>query len=119
MDNTDLNLEPTSKKRKLSRSESSSQGVTRKHTRVLAACDECRISKTRCDSARPVCAKCLKKGVPCVYPDKDPFSMYVTSSPNGNVEKVLFCTDTFEKDLNRGVNVYLEPLRASRRFSLN
>lgn len=77
MDTPDLILESTTKKRKLSQPGPSSLGATRKHTRVLAACDECRISKTRCDSARPVCAKCQKKGVPCVYPDKDPFSMYV------------------------------------------
>ncbi|EED17953.1 conserved hypothetical protein [Talaromyces stipitatus ATCC 10500] len=75
METTDLIVEPTSKKRKLSRSGSSVE-ATRKHTRVLAACDECRISKTRCDSVRPVCAKCLKKRVPCVYPDKDPFSIF-------------------------------------------
>ena len=50
---------------------------TRKHTRVLTACDACRLSKTRCDSARPVCAKCIKRGVPCEYPDKDPLSMFV------------------------------------------
>ncbi|KAG2419656.1 hypothetical protein HFD88_004452 [Aspergillus terreus] len=35
----------------------------RKHTRVLTACDACRLSKTRCDSARPVCAKCIQRGV--------------------------------------------------------
>ena len=45
------------------------------HTRALAACEACRVSKTRCDSARPVCAKCSKRGLACVYPDKDPSSM--------------------------------------------
>lgn len=45
------------------------------HTRILAACDACRVSKTRCDSARPTCAKCAERGVGCHYPDKDPFSM--------------------------------------------
>jgi Fungal Zn(2)-Cys(6) binuclear cluster domain len=48
------------------------------HTRTMAACDACRVSKTRCDAARPVCAKCLKRGRNCVYPDRDPTSMYVT-----------------------------------------
>jgi hypothetical protein len=47
------------------------------HTRALAACEACRVSKTRCDSARPVCAKCSKRGLACVYPDKDPSSMSV------------------------------------------
>ncbi|KEF60106.1 uncharacterized protein A1O9_04956 [Exophiala aquamarina CBS 119918] len=46
------------------------------HTRTLAACEHCRISKTRCDSARPVCSKCAKRGVSCVYPDKDPSSIF-------------------------------------------
>ncbi|KAK1145189.1 hypothetical protein N8T08_004622 [Aspergillus melleus] len=54
------------------------QPDTRKHTRVLTACDACRLSKTRCDSARPVCAKCIKRGVPCEYPDKDPLSILET-----------------------------------------
>lgn len=53
------------------------------HTRALAACEACRVSKTRCDSARPVCAKCSKRGLACVYPDKDPSSMYVCL-PKGN-----------------------------------
>ncbi|KAL2870934.1 uncharacterized protein BJX67DRAFT_210929 [Aspergillus lucknowensis] len=48
---------------------------SRKHTRVLTACDACRLSKTRCDSARPVCAKCVKRGVACVYPESDPLSI--------------------------------------------
>lgn len=61
-----------SKKRKTT----TQQPPSRKHSRVLAACDACRISKTRCDSARPVCAKCVKRGIQCVYPDKDLFSMY-------------------------------------------
>ncbi|PNP47807.1 hypothetical protein THARTR1_10492 [Trichoderma harzianum] len=48
------------------------------HTRILAACDACRVSKTRCDSARPTCAKCAERGVGCHYPDKDPFSIFET-----------------------------------------
>lgn len=48
------------------------------HTRTVAACDACRVSKTRCDAARPECSKCVKRGRPCVYPDKDPSSVYVS-----------------------------------------
>ncbi|KAL7816114.1 hypothetical protein V8C44DRAFT_324015 [Trichoderma aethiopicum] len=48
------------------------------HTRILAACDACRVSKTRCDSARPTCAKCAERGLGCRYPDKDPFSIFET-----------------------------------------
>ncbi|KAK1255586.1 hypothetical protein MKX07_007845 [Trichoderma sp. CBMAI-0711] len=48
------------------------------HTRILAACDACRVSKTRCDSARPTCAKCAERGLSCRYPDKDPFSIFET-----------------------------------------
>ncbi|KAL7783603.1 hypothetical protein V8C37DRAFT_397002 [Trichoderma ceciliae] len=48
------------------------------HTRILAACEACRISKTRCDSARPTCAKCAERGLACNYPDKDPFSIFET-----------------------------------------
>lgn len=49
----------------------------RKHTRVLTACDACRLSKTRCDSARPVCAKCVQRGVACEYPETDAISVSV------------------------------------------
>ena len=45
------------------------------HTRALAACDACRISKTRCDATRPECANCTERGRRCVYPDNDPSSM--------------------------------------------
>ncbi|KAH7322572.1 hypothetical protein B0I35DRAFT_184175 [Stachybotrys elegans] len=46
------------------------------HSRTMAACDACRVSKTRCDSARPSCGKCAKRGKPCVYPDKDPSTIF-------------------------------------------
>ncbi|VUC35044.1 unnamed protein product [Clonostachys rosea] len=45
-------------------------------TRTAVACDACRISKTRCDATRPSCAKCRKRGRCCVYPDKDPTSVF-------------------------------------------
>lgn len=51
----------------------------RKHTRVLTACHACRLSKTRCDSARPECAKCIQRGVACEYPDKDAISVLVSN----------------------------------------
>ncbi|KIW55079.1 hypothetical protein PV05_07391 [Exophiala xenobiotica] len=44
-------------------------------TRNVAACDACRQSKTRCDNARPSCAKCATNGVRCIYSAKDPISM--------------------------------------------
>ncbi|KAJ5454186.1 Glycoside hydrolasesuperfamily [Penicillium daleae] len=55
--------------------DTSSTARPRKHTRVLTACDACRLSKTRCDSARPVCAKCIQRGVACEYPDTDAISV--------------------------------------------
>ncbi|KAL4997911.1 hypothetical protein BDV10DRAFT_79575 [Aspergillus recurvatus] len=48
---------------------------SRKHTRVLTACEACRLSKTRCDSSRPCCGKCLRRGVACIYPESDPLSI--------------------------------------------
>ncbi|CAI6094214.1 unnamed protein product [Clonostachys chloroleuca] len=45
-------------------------------TRTAVACDACRISKTRCDATRPSCAKCQKRGRRCLYPDKDPSSVF-------------------------------------------
>ncbi|KAJ5776239.1 uncharacterized protein N7511_001250 [Penicillium nucicola] len=58
--------------------ESTSTARTRKNTRVLTACDACRLSKTRCDSARPVCAKCIQRGVACEYPETDAISVLET-----------------------------------------
>ncbi|CAI7622330.1 unnamed protein product [Penicillium pancosmium] len=60
------------------RMEASSTAQPRKHTRVLNACNACRLSKTRCDSARPVCAKCIQRGVACEYPQTDPISVLET-----------------------------------------
>lgn len=57
--------------------EPSSTARPRKNTRVLTACDACRLSKTRCDSARPVCAKCIQRGVACEYPETDAISVSV------------------------------------------
>lgn len=34
---------------------------------VSAACDGCRVRKTRCDGGRPVCGKCTTRGVECAY----------------------------------------------------
>jgi hypothetical protein len=57
--------------------DASSIARPRKHSRVLTACDACRLSKTRCDSARPVCAKCIQRGVACEYPETDAISVSV------------------------------------------
>ncbi|KAF1364677.1 hypothetical protein EJ07DRAFT_161670 [Lizonia empirigonia] len=35
--------------------------------KLHAACDECRTRKLRCSGARPVCARCAREGVVCVY----------------------------------------------------
>ncbi|EGR49689.1 uncharacterized protein TRIREDRAFT_121121 [Trichoderma reesei QM6a] len=79
-DSSNINSQPqpdnlmetnSSKKRKRSKDIPS-------HTRILAACDACRVSKTRCDSVRPTCAKCAERGLSCKYPDKDPFSIFET-----------------------------------------
>ncbi|KAJ5882605.1 uncharacterized protein N7529_001277 [Penicillium soppii] len=58
--------------------DSSSTARPRKNTRVLTACDACRLSKTRCDSARPVCSKCIQRGVTCEYPETDAISVLDT-----------------------------------------
>ncbi|CAK7269819.1 hypothetical protein SEPCBS119000_003766 [Sporothrix epigloea] len=41
------------------------QGTQRK--RVFKACDSCRVMKSKCDGARPACARCLGYGYKCVY----------------------------------------------------
>ncbi|CAP92980.1 Pc16g03100 [Penicillium rubens Wisconsin 54-1255] len=48
--------------------DASSTARPRRNTRVLTACDACRLSKTRCDSARPVCAKCVQRDMILSWP---------------------------------------------------
>ncbi|KXS95909.1 hypothetical protein AC578_2633 [Pseudocercospora eumusae] len=38
-----------------------------KRVTVRAACEECRLRKTKCDGARPVCGRCETRRQPCVY----------------------------------------------------
>lgn len=40
--------------------------------RAVAACQQCRIRKTKCDNVRPVCGFCQKNQGQCVYPDGGP-----------------------------------------------
>ncbi|KAI1451721.1 vegetative cell wall protein gp1 [Annulohypoxylon moriforme] len=40
--------------------------------RAVAACQQCRIRKTKCDNARPVCGFCQKNQGQCIYPDGGP-----------------------------------------------
>ncbi|KAI2462978.1 vegetative cell wall protein gp1 [Annulohypoxylon bovei var. microspora] len=48
--------------------------------RAVAACQQCRIRKTKCDNARPVCGFCQKNQDQCIYPDGGP-SDYSTFDP--------------------------------------
>ncbi|KAJ5161269.1 hypothetical protein N7492_006661 [Penicillium capsulatum] len=41
-------------------------------TRAPTACQTCRLRKTRCNNARPVCSYCAQQGVDCVYPEASP-----------------------------------------------
>ncbi|GAD96499.1 hypothetical protein FG09884.1 [Paecilomyces variotii No. 5] len=42
-----------------------------KRARILSkACENCRVRKSRCDSSRPHCDPCQKKGITCVYKEK-------------------------------------------------
>ncbi|KAL7785440.1 hypothetical protein V8C43DRAFT_317729 [Trichoderma afarasin] len=45
-----------------------------RHSRTTTACEACRLRKTRCDSARPACSKCVKRNITCEYPDTDPLA---------------------------------------------
>ncbi|KXS98706.1 hypothetical protein AC579_6332 [Pseudocercospora musae] len=38
-----------------------------KRVTVRAACEECRLRKTKCDGARPGCGRCETRRQPCVY----------------------------------------------------
>lgn len=36
-------------------------------TRITRACDHCQLRKTKCDSAKPRCSQCVKRGDPCTF----------------------------------------------------
>ncbi|KAK4988951.1 hypothetical protein LTR66_003792 [Elasticomyces elasticus] len=57
---------------------------------VLAACNECRRRKSKCDAARPKCSACGRKGTACSY-DVDPDETRVQSikRKNTNLETEL------------------------------
>ncbi|KAJ5396948.1 hypothetical protein N7509_005061 [Penicillium cosmopolitanum] len=38
-------------------------------TRAPTACQTCRLRKTRCDNARPICSYCAIQGVECIFPE--------------------------------------------------
>ncbi|XXH01798.1 hypothetical protein Hte_008159 [Hypoxylon texense] len=48
--------------------------------RAVAACQQCRLRKTKCDNERPVCGFCQKNQGHCVYPDGGP-NDYSTFDP--------------------------------------
>ncbi|BDD62685.1 hypothetical protein MAP00_007646 [Monascus purpureus] len=47
-----------------------SSGVDRRR-RFAKACDPCRRRKVRCSGVRPVCARCSRLAITCVYADVD------------------------------------------------
>ncbi|KAK8130498.1 glycosyl hydrolase [Apiospora kogelbergensis] len=77
MDNASPHLKHPRRKRKFAGEEPTAPSTQRQpYTRAQTACDGCRISKTRCDATRPVCTECAKRGLACVYPKSDPFSIF-------------------------------------------
>ncbi|KXN67424.1 hypothetical protein CONCODRAFT_22309, partial [Conidiobolus coronatus NRRL 28638] len=36
-------------------------------TRITRACDHCQLRKTKCDSTKPRCTQCIKRGDPCTF----------------------------------------------------
>ncbi|KJZ74777.1 hypothetical protein HIM_05894 [Hirsutella minnesotensis 3608] len=45
--------------------------VALRKIRTYRSCQNCRLSKTKCDGARPECARCAAKGFDCVYDGGD------------------------------------------------
>ncbi|KAI5799448.1 hypothetical protein FPQ18DRAFT_318326 [Pyronema domesticum] len=50
--------------------------------RVPTACENCRLRKTKCDGAKPVCGSCARMGVECIGGDEKELSLYETTSLN-------------------------------------
>ncbi|OQE12878.1 hypothetical protein PENFLA_c060G01747 [Penicillium flavigenum] len=90
----------------------SSTARPRRNTRVLTACDACRLSKTRCDSARPVCAKCVQRGVACEYPETDAISVLDTWGA-----KILDAVERQERLLSESLSLNRGPPLFSQQAS--
>ncbi|WVQ76946.1 hypothetical protein IAR50_006625 [Cryptococcus sp. DSM 104548] len=50
-----------------------SAGKKTKTTRSRNGCLVCRSRRVKCDIGKPECARCIKYGAECVYPEKKPF----------------------------------------------
>ncbi|CAJ2502350.1 Uu.00g097440.m01.CDS01 [Anthostomella pinea] len=62
------------------RSKANKDIAARKRIGTQLACEECRARKTRCNGARPMCAHCVKRGLPtCVYRDRTVTVLQVSS----------------------------------------
>lgn len=56
--------------------------------RATTACQFCRLRKTKCDNARPVCGFCQYHNAKCVYGDSDPFEGQEVQSVGGRADTV-------------------------------
>ncbi|KXN67423.1 hypothetical protein CONCODRAFT_21856, partial [Conidiobolus coronatus NRRL 28638] len=45
----------------------SSTATSLSRTRITRACDHCQLRKTKCDSTKPRCSQCVKRGDPCTF----------------------------------------------------
>ncbi|KAI1501225.1 fungal-specific transcription factor domain-containing protein [Biscogniauxia marginata] len=53
----------------MSEGDLASQGASSGHTGELLSCVPCRNRKLKCDKAKPVCARCCKANIECVFPE--------------------------------------------------
>lgn len=61
--------------------------------RVLRACTNCRVRRTRCDGRQPRCEKCVISDQPCVYMEsrRHRLQTYAELSCSGETERITDC----------------------------
>ncbi|KAL6822573.1 hypothetical protein J3E69DRAFT_337485 [Trichoderma sp. SZMC 28015] len=83
-----------------------------RHGRTTTACEACRLRKTRCDSARPACSKCVKRNIICEYPDTDPLATLDTWG-----SKILGAIERQERILTENLITQRGRINSPRRDS--
>lgn len=62
---------PPANKRRKTTTESAGGTAYARRKRAVTACEFCRLRKTKCDNARPVCGFCRRQRATCVYGDEE------------------------------------------------
>ncbi|KAF6833064.1 hypothetical protein CPLU01_05743 [Colletotrichum plurivorum] len=93
---------PASKRRRTAPVGNSGPSATyARRKRAPTACHFCRLRKTKCDNARPICGFCRRHRASCVYGDGDDESQPVDEEPPAGNAEILERLDEIKALLQR------------------